>query len=122
MRFSIDTTEMKAMERELLEQANERRGLIDSAGLAIAYYKLDGTVIWFNRAAAANMGGVPDDFAGKNLKEVFPVKDAKVFIDRIEKTSEAEEPLVFEDEIETPTGKFWFRSVLTCILNTETSF
>ncbi len=117
--FAKDITDRKMLERKRVETENEYRALFDNAGLEIGYYKPDGTIIWYNKVAAQIMGGIPEDFAGKNLKQFFSAKDSKEYMRRIKKVMKTRKLETYEDEVKDKNGKSWYRSVYTCIYNSE---
>lgn len=49
----------------------EYKHMFEQANIGIGYYSPDGTLIAFNEFAAKNIGGKPEDFNGKSIKELF---------------------------------------------------
>ena len=114
---NYDVTHLKETLLALKENEEKYRYLHLSAGVGIGYYKPNGEVISFNQLAAKHMGGHPDNYKGKHLKELFPEKEAMEYIERINKTLSSATPLEFEDEIKLPTGNRWFSSTYAKILD-----
>jgi diguanylate cyclase (GGDEF)-like protein/PAS domain S-box-containing protein/putative nucleotidyltransferase with HDIG domain len=112
-----DITERRLIEEKLIESEQRFKALFESSGTGIGFYDPDGNVISYNRIAAENMGGKPEDFAGKSMFELFPAKDAEVYFDRIRQSCASETPLYFEDAVHLPIGQQWFSSVFTRIFN-----
>ena len=113
--------ERKAIEITLLESEGRYRALFDLAGVAIGYYKPDGTTISFNRKAAENMGGKPEDFEGKSIYELFPKEDADRYMSRISQSLSSTEEKMYEDCISLlpDEGDRWFHSTFTCIADSR---
>ncbi|MGB7594503.1 MAG: PAS domain S-box protein, partial [Erysipelotrichaceae bacterium] len=114
-----DITKRKEIEEKLIESEQQFKALFESSGTGVAFYNPNGTVISYNRIAAENMGGEPDDFAGKSIYELFPKKNAELYFNRIKKAMQSDNPLEYEDEVPLPTGNRYFSSAFTRILNLE---
>ena len=113
-----DITERKQTEEMLLLNEGKYRTLFESASVGIGYYATDGTIISFNAVAAENMGGKPEDFAGKPIKAVFPNPDADEYLQRIRESAEFGKVEEFEDQVNLPGGPKWFVSTIAPITNT----
>ena len=75
--------EKEAVERrqteEVLRKREERyRLLIENANEAVISTDIDGKMLALNKTAAAYLGGVPKDYVGKTLWDVFPKEVADV--------------------------------------------
>ena len=117
--FVADITEEKALERKVLKSEEEYRALFDNAGLGISYYTPAGTAIWYNKAAAKNMGGIPEDFKGKSVYELFPQKVADEHMARIDQVVKTNKPIEYIDEVELLQKKRWFKGTYNSILSSE---
>ncbi len=114
--FSDITARTKA--KEAIQESEEKYRLLhESAGIGIGYYNLDGTVISYNRLAAGHMNGLPEDFAGKSIYEIFPKSEAVFYHDRIKNTGLSDNPVVYEDLVPLPIGNKYFLSTFTKITN-----
>jgi len=105
---------------EALKESEERyRLLFKSAGVGIAYYSLDGIIFSYNTIAARHMGGIPEDFAGKSIFDLFPKAAADVYMERIRKAAASESTQEYEDQVDLPGEAKWFVSAFNRILNTS---
>jgi len=112
-----DVSANKLSENNLLESEEKYRLLHENAGIGIGYYKVDGTIISFNNIAAQNMNGVPEDFKGKSIFEIFPKPEANFYFERIKKAALMEIPFSCEDEVCLPTSKKYFLSTYARIVD-----
>ena len=114
-----DATKRRQDEDKLKESEERFRLLYESAGVGIGYYSLDGVVLSYNEYAAKNMGGKPEDFAGKSILDLFPEQDAQIYLDRIRQAGRSETPEIYEDRVELPGKTTWFLSTFTRILDSQ---
>ena len=112
-----DITERRETEEKLIESEQRFKALFESSGAGIGFYHSNGTVISYNRIAAENMGGKPEDFVGKSIFDLFPKKDANLYFKRIQLAVQSEVPKEYEDAVQFPSGKQWFSSVFTRIFD-----
>ncbi|HPJ21126.1 MAG TPA: PAS domain S-box protein [Clostridia bacterium] len=113
--FTKDITEEEKMKNRVLETSDEYQALFDNAALGIGYFSTDGQVIWFNKLAARNMGGEPDEFKGKTFMDIFPEDAAKEYMKRLRTTIESNSSTSYEDELTLPIGTVTFYSAYNCI-------
>ncbi|PLW99993.1 MAG: hypothetical protein C0593_01920, partial [Marinilabiliales bacterium] len=114
-----DITKRKKAEEEFKESEEKYRLLHESAALGIGYYTPEGIVISYNTVASKNMGGKPEDYAGKSLFDLFPKEAADEYFRRLKKALKSQEILEFEDLVELPNEKKWFLSTYTKIINSK---
>ncbi len=112
-----DITERKKITEALLENEEKYKFLYEWAGVGIGYYTPDGKVISYNRTAAKNMGGKPEDFAGKLLYDLFPAAAADIYLERIRKSAASDEVQEYEEQVELSGESRWFLSTFSRILN-----
>ena len=87
--------------------------------MGIGYYTPEGVVLSYNSIAAKDMNGVPEDFAGKSIFDLFPKDAANFYFDRINKAVITDKITVYEDFITLPTQDKWFLSTYTKIVNSK---
>jgi len=104
-----DITQYRRIEVALLESEEKFRVILDSVITPIVYYDLQGNILLINIAGATLMGGLPDDFIGKRVHEIFP-KEGKGILQRVLRVAERGEGAEYEDQIVIPFGDRWFLS------------
>ena len=111
-----DVTDEKKAKEALAESEARYKTLFENSGIAIMYYKTNGAIISFNKQAAKNMGGVPKDFLGKSIYELFPKKNADLYMERIAKSVLNDEPQEYETQVEVPNGLKWYSSIYNRVM------
>jgi PAS domain S-box-containing protein len=102
-----------------LKDAEERyRSVFDQSGLATNVFDLDGTLIMQNNLAAIMLGGVPGDFIGKNIEELFSSERVRNIKSNLAETIKKEDVTLREEEINLPTGKYWLKTIAQIVKNT----
>jgi PAS domain S-box-containing protein len=112
----IHAEEERAQTAAGLKESEERyRSLFENASLGIGYYTPDGKVIAFNNAAAAQLNGQPEDYAGRSLSDILGEEAGAVYSERIKIALGSPGPLTFEDHVALPAGDRWFVSTFNRI-------
>lgn len=110
-RLLNEITERKRVEEALRESENKYRILVDNSAAPITYYSIDGQIMFMNEIGAKNLGGIPDDFIGKSIAEVF-TKEETIITSRIRRIVESGIGYDHETLVHLPTGNRWFFSNL----------
>lgn len=113
----MDITERRLAEEALRESEQHYKYLFEDAGLGVSYYKPDGTVVYYNKKAAENMGGHPRDYEGKSIYDLFPISDADFYMSRIKKAITMDAAQEYTDFVRLEPGQKWFSSVFNRIMN-----
>ena len=124
--IEVDITKQKQIEKELTrakEKAEESeqkyRLLHENAGLGIGYISPEGIILSFNTIAADDMHGVPEDFVGKSIFDIFPEEAASAYYDRLMKSVNSNKIEVYEDHVQLPKKSKWFLSTYTKIVDSQ---
>ncbi len=124
----ILTLERRIQELErLLEERREsssggdeqlHRHLFENMDDPIQVFDKEGVFLFLNDAAARNLGGTPEEFVGKTLRDLFADK-ADVYLKRIGKVIETGERIELVDSATFPSGLRWFRACLKPLRDRE---
>ena len=103
---------------DALRESEQRYKLLyESAGVGIRHYAPDGVAISYNHVAATHMKGVPEDFVGRSVREIFPKPVAEEHLRRIAVACASDRPQEYEDRLERDAVPQWFLTVVTRIVD-----
>ncbi len=109
------------MEKALYDSERKYKLLIENADDPIAIIKNDGTFLLVNQSGAKYFGGVPGDFNGKNMWDVFPAKQADSQMSTIKKVIETGMGRVIEEKTIINNQEKWFNTKLQPITDSNGS-
>lgn len=114
-----DITTRKNAELELLASEAKFRLLAEHAGVGIIYTNPHGNIIFINSKSLATIGGNPQDYVGRDVKDIFGEKDGAMVKSRVEQAIHSTKSLVFESMFDSPIGKKWYHTTYTRILDNQ---
>ena len=109
------------MDKALYDSERKYKLLIENADDPIAIVKNDGTFLLVNKSGAKYFGGLPGDFKGKNMWDVFPTEQANSQMRSIKKVIETGEGLVREEKTIINRHERWFNTKLQPIKESDGS-
>jgi diguanylate cyclase (GGDEF)-like protein/PAS domain S-box-containing protein/putative nucleotidyltransferase with HDIG domain len=115
----IDITDRKRIEEKLKESEIKYKSLFDNSGIGIAVYSPEGRILSFNKIAAQNLGGKTEEFEGKLFIDLFPKEDAELYLSRVTRAIESDEPMEYEDRLALPEGAKWYASTFNKLLDAK---
>jgi two-component system cell cycle sensor histidine kinase/response regulator CckA len=89
----LDVTDRKRIEQALAESELKYRTIVESAGEAILSLDRNGVILFINSTGANRLGGKPEDYIGKTLRDIFPKHTADRQISSIHKVMQTGIPL-----------------------------
>ncbi len=109
------------MEMALHESERKYKLLIENADDPIAIVKGDGTFLLVNDSGAKYFGGIPGDFKGKKMWDVFPTEQANSQMKSIKKVIETGKGSVVEEKTIINRKERWFSTKLQPITDSNGS-
>lgn len=107
--INIDVTKRKSAESALKETEQRYSLLCDHATEGVSIVNAAGVFEMINSSAAKILGGLPDDFIGKSVHEIFAKKMAARHMRNILRAIEKSESFLLEDFTYIEGEKRWFR-------------
>ena len=112
-----DITDRKRAEIALIESEGKYRLLFDYASDSIMLVSDDGEFLMMNKKAAEYMGGIPNDFSGKNMKDLFPSDISRQQMKSIKIVLKSGKSAVFKKMTILNGVERWFRTIIIPIPN-----
>lgn len=92
--------------------------LYNHINAALIRFDTKGCIVSLNKFGAAIAGSNPENFIGKNIKEVFP-EQGDLFLKRFKKIIKEKNEIVTEDLVPLPDGNHWFSAHHQPIMDAE---
>lgn len=107
-----EITDQVEMEEEIRASEEKYRVLMESLDSIVATIDIDGRFLYMNDVAAKQLGGIPHDFIGKTMYELFPPQIAENQLTSIRKAIQENKGFIFENP-SIVNGQFrWYRSTI----------
>ncbi len=110
--LSVDITERKWAEAELRQSEEMYRGLMESLDSVIATVDKDGRFLYMNDLAAAQLNGVPSDFIGKTMYDLFPEPVASRQLASVQRAIHEDKSIVSEAKTFVQGQYRWNRTTI----------
>lgn len=105
-----DITMQQQLEDELKQSEERYKFLFEYSGLAVGFYKTDGTIIHYNKKAAEYMGGKPEDYSGKSVYDIFTKEFAEATMENIMNASMSKDSNECVEFSPLESGDKWFNT------------
>jgi len=114
---AIDITKQKKIEEELKESKEYYSAIINNVNQSIFKINKEGELLLINNNAARQFSGQPRDFIGKNIKDLFPKKEAEERIAAINLVLKTGKPHKSKRKVLIQGKKLWYETNLQPIKN-----
>jgi len=107
-----DITERKQVELALQDSREKYRSLLESLDSIVAVIDAAGRFLYMNEVAARQLGGMPDQFIGRTMTELFPEPYASQQFADIQDVIRTGRPVVNQTESYVHGQSLWYRNSL----------
>ncbi len=116
----IEEIEVRRKAEESLRASEERyRVLVENARNAIYSINHEGYFLFLNPVAARELGGKPDDYAGKHMTELFPAEIADRQLASVRRVIENRQGVSLEALTHIKGAPKWFITSIQPIVNSD---
>ena len=105
-----DITEQRYTLQELRASEEKYRGLLESLDSVVANVDVNGRFMYMNDTAAGQLGGMPAQFIGKTMYELFPEYAANLQMRDIQTVVEVDKGMVAENPSVINGKLHWYRT------------
>lgn len=112
-----DITERKRADIALAASEEKYRGLMESMDSIISSIDYDGRILYMNDVAAKELDGVPADFTGKTMHDIFPEPFASKQLEIVRKVIREDAGTSVESESVVKERARWYRTSIQPIHN-----
>jgi PAS domain S-box-containing protein len=107
---AFDIVLRKRAEQALHESEEKYRGLLESLDSVVASVDINGVFLYMNDTAAGQLGGVPVQFIGKTMYELFPKYAASLQMRDIQTVVNEDQGMVIENPSLVNGKPRWYRT------------
>lgn len=108
--MNVDISERKRAEIALKASEEKYRLLLDNAVELIISVEENGKIFLINMTAAKYLGGNPNDFKGRTIREIFPKEVADIRMKAVNQVMKQSSAIIREEAIEIKGEKCWFKT------------
>lgn len=107
-----DITEQKQAAEQLRASEEQYRGLMESLDSVVATVDYEGHFLYMNDVAATQLGGMPRDFIGKTIHELFPKPEASNQLIEIQKVIRENKGMIIENLTMVQGEPRWYHTMI----------
>ncbi len=118
--MNVDVSERKRAEMAFKASEEKYRLLLENAVESIISVEESGKIFLVNMTAAKYLGGNPDDFIGRTIRDIFPKKTADTRMKAINQAIKQSSAIIREEAIEIKGKKSWFKTRIQPVFDYQT--